>query len=40
MGHGAIDNDDCPTDMALEFLDNPSQAPDDSCIADMEIEFE
>jgi pimeloyl-ACP methyl ester carboxylesterase len=40
IGHGAVDSHDCPTAMALEFLDNPDFAPDDSCIGDMAIEFE
>lgn len=40
IGHGGIDTDECPTDMALEFLENPDSAPDDSCIEDMAIEFE
>ena len=39
LGHGAIDIDPCPTQMALDFLANPTVAPDDSCIADMTTEF-
>jgi pimeloyl-ACP methyl ester carboxylesterase len=32
-GHGAMLADPCPTGIALEFLANPRQRPDDSCIA-------
>jgi pimeloyl-ACP methyl ester carboxylesterase len=32
-GHGAMLADPCPTGIAIEFLDNPRQRPDDRCIA-------
>lgn len=32
VGHGAIRSDDCALNIALQFLDNPSQEPDASCI--------
>lgn len=40
IGHGGIDSHECPTEMALEFLENPNDVPDDSCIEDMELDFE
>jgi len=36
MGHG-VSSGDCPRSMMFAFLDNPSAAPDDTCIAEMEI---
>lgn len=40
IGHGVIDGGDCPNMMILEFYDNPTVAPDSSCIASMSsIEF-
>jgi pimeloyl-ACP methyl ester carboxylesterase len=35
VGHGASVSDPCATEIALAFVDNPDQAPDDSCIAQM-----
>ena len=35
VGHGASISDECPTAMALAFLNDPAGAPDDSCIAGM-----
>jgi hypothetical protein len=39
VGHGAIDGGPCPLGIGLAFLDNPTVAPDSSCIADMELTF-
>jgi pimeloyl-ACP methyl ester carboxylesterase len=39
VGHGTIDGGDCPVAMMLVFLENPAQAPDDNCIAEMGIKF-
>jgi pimeloyl-ACP methyl ester carboxylesterase len=40
IGHGAsVSGDECPLEMALEFVDDPSEAPDDDCIEDMEAHF-
>ena len=36
MGHG-VSYGDCPRSMMLVFLDDPSTAPDDACIAEMEV---
>ena len=36
MGHGAS-GADCPRTMMLAFLDDPTTAPDDACIAEMEV---
>lgn len=38
LGHGSVDVDDCPTGMALSFLNNLTP-PDGSCIAGMAMEF-
>lgn len=35
VGHGALDSFECPTDIALQFLVNPSLEPDASCLASM-----
>ena len=35
IGHGASFGVDCSTNIALEFLDDPLQEPDSTCIADM-----
>lgn len=35
MGHGTVDIHDCPTQLAVAFLGNPSVQPDASCIAAM-----
>lgn len=35
MGHGVTDTLPCPTQIAVAFLENPTQAPDSSCIAEM-----
>lgn len=34
-GHGVIDMEECPLDIAYQFLLNPMREPDASCIADM-----
>jgi pimeloyl-ACP methyl ester carboxylesterase len=39
VGHGASVVASCPQEMMVAFLNDPSQAPADSCIADMSIEF-
>jgi pimeloyl-ACP methyl ester carboxylesterase len=39
VGHGAIDGGPCPLGIGLAFIDNPTVAPDSSCIADMEVTF-
>ena len=38
-GHGALFYTNCPPSMLREFLNNPTQAPDDSCIARMGTNF-
>jgi pimeloyl-ACP methyl ester carboxylesterase len=35
MGHGTSFDSPCAADILLQFVDNPAQAPDASCIADM-----
>ena len=35
VGHGASISGECPTEMAIAFLNDPTSAPDDSCVADM-----
>ncbi len=35
VGHGASVSDFCPLEMTLAFLENPTVAPDSSCIAQM-----
>lgn len=35
LGHGASISSDCSLAMTLAFLDNPTSAPDDACIAEM-----
>lgn len=37
VGHGASIVEGCPHDMLLAFLDDPSTAPDDACIAGMDM---
>jgi pimeloyl-ACP methyl ester carboxylesterase len=32
IGHGAMRGDDCALAIALQFLDDPSQKPDASCL--------
>ncbi len=34
-GHGVYQTDSCPNHIVVAFLDNPTQRPDDSCIAAM-----
>lgn len=34
-GHGASVGDDCPVSMVISFFQDPSKAPDDSCMASM-----
>ena len=38
-GHSPTFSGPCPASMALEFLANPTGPPDDSCLAEMKIEF-
>ena len=38
-GHSPTFSGPCPTSMALEFLGNPTGPPDDSCLAEMKVEF-
>lgn len=35
MGHGTVDLRPCPRSIALQFLQNPTQEPDASCLAQM-----
>jgi hypothetical protein len=37
VGHGASVADDCPREMMTAFLDDPATAPDDACIAEMDL---
>jgi pimeloyl-ACP methyl ester carboxylesterase len=37
VGHGASVGVDCPRDMMVAFLDDPTRAPDDACIAAMDL---
>jgi pimeloyl-ACP methyl ester carboxylesterase len=37
VGHGASVADDCPREMIVAFLDDPTAAPDDACIAEMDL---
>ena len=39
VGHGASLSDDCPRGMMIAFLDDPITAPDDACIAEMDMQF-
>jgi pimeloyl-ACP methyl ester carboxylesterase len=39
VGHGAASVAGCPQDMLLAFLNDPSQPPDDTCIAEMGLQF-
>ncbi len=38
-GHGSSVDQACPRRMALSFIDNPSAAPDSSCLKDMALAF-
>ncbi len=38
MGHGTLKKD-CPIAMSVEFFNDPSQAPDNSCFAEMHLTF-
>lgn len=38
-GHGSVNDEVCTAQMALAFVDDPSVAPDDSCIADLVPRF-
>ena len=38
-GHSPTFSGPCPASMALEFLGNPTGPPDDSCLAEMKVEF-
>lgn len=38
-GHGVSIDGGCSTDITLQFIQNPTQEPDTSCIADIEFEF-
>ena len=38
-GHSPTFSGPCPASMALEFLANPTGPPDDSCLAEMKIDF-
>jgi pimeloyl-ACP methyl ester carboxylesterase len=35
IGHDTMDSHQCPVDIAMAFLEDPSQKPNDSCIADI-----
>jgi pimeloyl-ACP methyl ester carboxylesterase len=35
-GHGASPSDSCPIDISAQFLNNPTQEPDASCLADID----
>ncbi len=37
VGHGASVGVDCPREMMVAFLDDPTRAPDDACIAEMDL---
>jgi len=39
VGHGASVVSGCPQEMTIDFFNDPSRAPADSCIADLGIEF-
>ena len=38
-GHSATFAGPCPASMAIQFLQDPSKAPDASCVAEMKPEF-
>ena len=40
VGHGASVVGGCPRDMMITFLDDPTSAPDDACIAEMDMQFD
>lgn len=37
IGHDTIDSHQCPVDITMAFLDNPTQEPDSSCIAGINV---
>lgn len=39
VGHGSLFGGLCPVSITLDFLSDPGQAPDASCIEDMQISF-
>lgn len=39
VGHGSFFGGLCPLNIALAFLENPNEAPEASCIADMQLTF-
>jgi hypothetical protein len=39
LGHGASAVAGCPREMLISFLNDPTQAPDDACTAEMGIQF-
>ena len=40
VGHVASVVEGCPHDMMIAFLDDPTSAPDDACIAEMDMQFD
>ena len=40
VGHAVIDGGDCPVSVAGAFLNDPTTAPDTTCIASMSVRFE
>jgi len=38
-GHSAVFSGPCPFSLMFQFLNDPTQPPDDSCIADLKLEF-
>lgn len=39
IGHGAVDSADCPSAIALAFIENPTAPIDTSCVATMRVQF-
>lgn len=39
LGHGVFDEGDCPLNITLAFLDDPTTEPPSSCIAEMRLEY-
>ena len=39
LTHGALSDSLCAQSIALDFLDDPTHAPDANCIADMGLQF-
>ena len=39
IGHGAVDSADCPSAIALAFIENPTAPVDTSCVATMRVQF-